>query len=495
MATTYDLPKANVTNMIRNTMFRSGVIGQSLQQKYGKITDKEVVDILQNQISELNKNNVTLSSIDTIARRISNNVFALAKLMQKLYELKIREKMLADRERFRQEAFQEEARFESLVESDDTQSSKYQRVRKRNEKSTFLTMFDAFKTIAAVGSIAALGFKKEVNEFLEKAEKWFDETFEETKNSIQTFVDDARNFIDQSIDGYIDTSSEEVKLNQEEDVETDRIVNEINTALEEEDRRINLALGIEEDEERDLTDIVPRESITQDVLTNPTVSPEITRSDISSDSLSSYVDPGEMAIPAPAKISQPTILDFMSKEGEPTTANKPLVAPITSASSSDYSSPSMRESDSISTPSLSPARSELSRTLTENINKPSMLMPSVGGQLFSPMPSSSTGYQQSFGNYMQNMNMTPTALDSPQMSVPTSGLINSNMPDVGIKISETSFGNKMARNYTTQPSKDNTTIVSSGNVDALRPGVEHYVPSPVANRGSLEIGVRFNATA
>ncbi len=492
MATTYNPPKANVTDMIRNTMFRSGIVGQSLQQQYGKITDKEVVDILQNQISELNNNNVTLSSIDSIARRISNNVFALAKLMQKLYDLKVREKMLLDRERFRQEALQEEARFETLPESMGNESSGYQRVRRKNE----MGVLDILARITATGSLLALGFKNEVNEFVEKANKWFDETLDEAKNSIETLIEVARKYIGRTFDDYVAESLEEVKLNQEEDIETDRIVNEINQQLEDEDKLINSALGIEEAEPTDLTDIVPRESITQSILTNPTVSPENADSTFSSDSLSSYVDPGEMTIPAPAKISQPTVLDFFGNEDQTTaTANKPLVAPTTSVSSPDYSLPSMGESNIISAPSLSPARSELSRALTENISKPSMIMPNVGGQLFSPMPSSSAGYQQSFGDYMQNTNMAPTSLDNPQMSVPPSGLINSNIPDMGNKIFETSFGNRMARNYTTQPAKDNTTIISSGNVDALRPGVEHHVPSPIANRGSLEIGVRFNATA
>lgn len=489
MATTYNPPKANVADMIRNSMFRSGVVGQSLQQKYGKITDKEVVDILQNQISELNNNNVTLSSIDSIARRISNNVFALAKLMQKLYDLKIREKMLQDRERFRQEAFQEEARFEALTEKETEKPSRKRR------KSDLSPLEKTMLKIGAI-SILAVGFKNEINEFVEKATKWFDENFEETKNSVETLIGNGFDFIKKTINSYIDDSSEEVKLNQEEDVETERIVNEINQQLENEDKLINSALGIEEDEPTDLTDIVPRETIAQNILTNPTPSPEIVGTDVSSDSLSSYVDPGEMSTPAPAKISQPTVLDFIGKDEQPlATANKPLVAPTTSTSSPDYSLPSMRETNIIPASSLSPARSELSRSLTENISKPPMLMPSNEGQLFSPMPTSSTGYNQSFGGYMQNMNMSPTSLDSPQMSVPSSGLINSNIPDVGNRISETSFGNRMARNYTTQSSKDTTTIVSSGNVDAVRPSVDHYVPSPIANRGSLEIGVRFNATA
>jgi hypothetical protein len=71
-------------------------------------------------------------------------------------------------------------------------------------------------------------------------------------------------------------------------------------------------------------------------------------------------------------------------------------------------------------------------------------------------------------------------------------VIQNNTPTIGSIIDNSSFLNRILR---TNPvsANNNTAVVTSGNIGAAKPQTDHHVPSPDANRGSLELGVRFDA--
>lgn len=486
MATSYNPSKDALSNTIRNSMFRSGVVGQSLKQSYEKITDQEVVDILTNQVTALQENNTTLSSIDTIARRISNNVFALAKFMQKQYEQKLREKMLRDRERSRQEASQEEARFEP-IQGEDREEKRA--ARQKTNKSDLLTVA---ARIIALGSLITLGFKNEVEQFIKKAENWFDETFESSKRTFITLIDDARDNIDQALDGYIDESSEEVKLNREEDIESERIISDITNALEEEDGRIDAALGLEPEEERDISDIVVREPLTPN-LSEPLdigLQPDYTTPAAPPELKPPVVEP---LTPTTTSYEQPTPTTNIVANNIPTDLSPVLTSPPTRTNDSvDTIQPSTSYAPRPLTPTTTSPSLNLPSALTEIVSTPPMLARSSMNMMTSPAPTSTSGAPRSFGDFIASE--PSLSLSTPaQMSTFDRSDIRENMPQTGKVIGETSFTNRAARQYS-QVAQNNTSMITTNNTDALKPQAEHFVPSPIANRGSLEIGVRFNAT-
>jgi hypothetical protein len=485
MATSPKNTKDVLVNTIRNTMYRSGVVGTALKEKYSKISEEDVIQAVDSQTSIVSENNVILDSINTLATRISNNVFALAKLMQKLYEMKIKEKLLRDRERSRQEALQEETRFE---------------LEKQTEEGTYTTRRlkdkpEGFSILQILGatSLIALGFKNEVSEFLKKAETWFDETLKNVKATIEGNVNEAGGLLTNLTDAYVEEFDQEIKENKEEDLQTDNIIRDIVTELENEDRLINNALSLEDDEdvERDITDIVPRETISTDSLQPP---PERTYSEpVSTEPITKPTEQVQtQPEPTPTKLQQPTIDDFIEPVNTPnlnpaipeTTSTTPNIA---TSPVSPYQTPSNKVGSPIIERQMQQSR------MTDTFQKPSLLANNFEKQLADSMPkmaSGQTNYSDSFGNAL-SPNVQPRAFAPPQMSY-SSGAPQLNEPQIGSLIGQTSFSNRMARTYP-QSSINNTTMISSDNMSGVKPPQDHYVLSPVANRGSLDIGVRFNA--
>ncbi len=488
MATSPKTRKDDLTNTIRNSMYRSGVVGTALKERYSKISEEDIIEAVDSQTAIINENNVTLSSIDTIARRISNNVFALAKLMQRLYEMKVKEKLLRDREKSRQEALQEELRFEPEKET-SLYDREPRRVRKK-EKSIFAS--DVIQLLS-ISSVIALGFKESINEFLKKAEKWFDDSLEGTQSAIEKTVEEADGLIANLSNDYVAEFDQEVKESKEEDLDTDRILNGIVQELENEDKQIDSALGIEDIEqvERDISDVVSRETISPDAL-QPT--PERTYSEpISSEPIVKTVDQTQPTPQvAPPKLEQPSVLDFIEPADSSPTINPPPVASQTQGLIPATATTATPTSYGGGSSAIQSTMEQRNRTL--NIERPSLFSRSLEKDLMSPIPQGST-LQSSFDTPFASAlpsDIQPRSFSTPAMSFSPENVQNQNMSPVGSMIGQTSFNNRMMKTFP-QQSNNNTTMISTGNLDAMKPAQDHFVLSPIANRGSLEIGVRFNA--
>lgn len=494
MATAYDSSRDAVRNTIRNSMFRAGIVGRSLQQSFQNISEKEVLDTLKDQVSELNENSNTLSSIDTIAKRISNNVFALAKLMQKMYEMKVREKLLRDRERSRQEALQEEARFESQGEERVPLAKKIEKIDSRVSTAA---------AILGIGSLMAVAFKEEITQFIKDAEKWVDDTISSAKSELESLVEDGKDAVDESIAEYVNENDEEINLNKEEDIETEKIENEIINELEKEDRKLDEALKItdnDDEEEQDVTDAVPRETESPIPVSTPTITGDTSNYNpievetVKPESPESNLSP---AAPEPQANATPQV------EIRDGIQNKPVINDIEPVSSiktlSSLESPdersilsSIKISDNQTLDLNQPNRNSLlNGYFSRNVSMPQMLDRS--NSLGSP-PNAGLGNiinRQPF-DMPQSQTGGLTSAQSFDMPLTQPSLEQGSKPVIGSIIDQSSFLNRMMR---TNPVKaeNNTTVLTSGNLDAAKPQTNHFVPPPVANRGSLELGVRFDA--
>jgi hypothetical protein len=477
-------------------MFRAGIVGRSLQQSFQNISEKEVLDTLKDQVSELNENSNTLSSIETIAKRISNNVFALAKLMQKMYEMKVKEKLLRDRERSRQESLQEEARFESQRDDSATEKTSLARkIQKSNDRISTASV------ILGVGSLLAVAFKEEVTQFLKDAEKWIDDAITSAKTEFENLIDDGRELVDESISELVNEANEEISLNREEDLDTDKIEKEIVDYLQNEDQKLDelTDLSDEDEEERDVTDAVPRETQPPVPVSTPTVT-DSSPSYSPSETEAVKPEPPDSDSSAEIVSPPPNVLSFIPKDNDgqitPSTAS---TEPDSSYAEPRLQSPipptnvaTVRNADSQPLGESQPILRSLSNDyLTRNVSMPQMLQrsnlmddsPNLG--LGSILSTQSFGMPQSQSGGLS----IPQSFDMP-LTQPT--VIQNNTPTIGSIIDNSSFLNRLLR---TNPvsANNNTAVVTSGNIGAAKPQTDHYVPSPDANRGSLELGVRFNA--
>lgn len=516
MTPSYNPQTDAATTAIRNSMFRSGLVGDTLRYKFTSISEKEVVEVLNSQLNQMADNNTVLSSIDTIATRISKNVFAIAKLMQRIYETNLKMKMLRDRESSRQQALAEETRFEAPSYASTDIEEKPTERRKRNEGRV-----EILRNIVAVGSVTALAFKKEIESFAEKAKKWIEENVNDARESIENFVEQARNFVDQTIAGYTDESSQEVKQSQEEDAETENLARQIDSELNRQDQEIDDLIGVEDDD-RDITDVVPADIEAPELVGQPntTVTPSYdTSEDIEQSMLSPVETPYENTQPAlkniPTEITQslvqtPQITNDSNTE-PPDITRVPSLTPILASEAvsqpridtASYEQP--MASDTVNRQSQTTMReivadlmpSPLQTQMSRVVNSPGMV--DTKPPLINP---SSLSRELTSPRYISNVPTTSMGVSSnetqpstPSLNLPFSRreITSPQTPNVGVQINQTSFENRMSR-MAPPSSPTNTTIMNNSSVNGMRPEMEHTVPSPIANRGSLEIGVRFRAT-
>jgi hypothetical protein len=496
-------------NIRRSVTTNGGLVGAFLKDRYEKIENKELIEEVNKQTNQLNKNQFTLASIEKLASSISANVFSLASLFQKQYELAVKAKMMRDRERFRQMAEAEETRFETPSYSASEEDARNTSTKSIKEKiSTGRSIAKAALIIAQIGGLAALAFQKQVTSFIDDAEK-----------QIDAFTSSAKNFLSDLIDGYVSEDNDEARQREEddeqeekdnaaEDAETDKVENEIDAELEKEDKEIESVISGEQyDAEKD-EDIIPERLD----LTEP--SEEDSAPDITDQIPADQAQPSkpeEIPTPSNAPASPETIPRADKPTVEPETP-PPIERPSASATSmpDSYDTPPKPVSSTperevipsqpspVSQPysanTVGSATTAMPREpLTPSVAPTVVNRPSITGSTEVPRAEPSGNMPMDLGTINNTVNPLPENNSVPPQPLPFNpAQTQTPMPvNTGATIGEISSQN---RAIVLSPQSSNTvTIANQGTAQSIGPSADFIVPSPIANRGSLEIGIRFDA--
>lgn len=481
-------------NTIRRSMFNQGIVGSTMQSYYDRLQTQQLIDVIDEQNTELRNNSQKLDSLNRIATTISANVFAIANLLQKQYNLAVRRRMMQERERFRREALAEEAIFESprySATEEDSDSKK-----SKSKKGFINSKFDLALRLTQLGALISLGFPEAVSGMIQQAEKQIDD-----------FTTSAKNFLSNLIDGYVEEDNSEATLRSEEeekeekedaieDLETDRLVSEIDAEYEIQDKEIDSTIESGNDLSSDESDT---EKINDYEPPKPMENPSVSMRETGMD-LPAISETPESYRPSNAPIEPLSIDrsdDFSEKIDSAVYRTTNEAIPLRPVPSVDFENPKIEISNQQSsmqkpeptippTPyrpaeSVSPLAQPISKpTITDdNLNPYTSPTPTnISDNLNPPIPNIEPG------SYLPNTNM-PVNFNPQDAQTP--------MPtNIGSVIGEITTSNR-AMSILPVTSKSNVIInnQSGSQVASAPPGF--IVPSPIANRGTLEIGTRFDA--